>query len=155
MTLKLSYFSKNFTSWYDEKVKFLRDFIKTAFFWENVTSLYRGQFKYSNDFIKSGIFLRTFQEWFKFWSDIIKTALFLRKFLPVILGAGQIFKSHQQTTLIFATILPPDNRGISKFGVTSTKYYSSTKKWDTFDDMSLTENSSKVWFVLTKDLVSL
>ena len=29
------------------------------------------------------------------------------------------------------------------------------KKWDTFDDISLTENLSKVWFVLTKDFVSL
>ena len=37
----------------------------------------------------------------------------------MIIGAGQIFKSHQQNFLIFAEVSAGDNRGSADFQVTS------------------------------------
>ena len=50
-----------------------------------------------------------------------KLPYFLQEFQFVIIGAGQIFKSHQQNCLIFGNISASDNRGRPNFQVTSTK----------------------------------
>ena len=78
-----------------------------------------GAVKCLNDFIKSSIFLQKFQLLIIGTVQIFKAALFFRKFQIVIIWADQIFKSHQQTNLLLAKILSPDNRGSSVFQVTS------------------------------------
>ena len=46
---------------------------------------------------------------------------FFQKFQFVIIGAGQIFKSHQQNCFIFGKSLPCDNKGCANFQVKSSK----------------------------------
>ena len=52
---------------------------------------------------------------FKLPNRFNRSALFLWKFPFVMIGEGQIFKSHQENVLIFAQILPRDNRVSSIF----------------------------------------
>ena len=48
-----------------------------------------------------------------------KLPYFFQKLQLLIIGSVQIFESHQQNCLIFAKILPRDNRGSSNILVTS------------------------------------
>ena len=48
-----------------------------------------------------------------------KLPYFLQTFQLVIIGAGHIFKSHQQNCIILGKSLPRDNWGSSNFQVTS------------------------------------
>ena len=50
-----------------------------------------------------------------------KLPYFLQEFQFVIIGAGQIFKSHQQNCFIFGKTLSRDNRGSANCQVTSSK----------------------------------
>ena len=72
---------------------------------------------------------------FKFSIDTIKTALFFQKFQFVIIGAGQILKSHQQNCFIsalncFGKTLPRYNRDSANFQVTSSKLPYFCKKFN-------------------------
>ena len=50
-----------------------------------------------------------------------KLPYFLQNFQFVIIGAGQIFKSHQQNCFMLGKSLPRDNWGIANCQVTSSK----------------------------------
>ena len=79
---------------------------------------------------------------------------FLRKFQPVVIGAVQIFESLQQNCLIFAKILPRDNRGRHNFQVTSTKlpyFCENLPSW--YRSSSNIQVTSSGVFLLTFELV--
>ena len=108
----------------------------------------KGLFKFWSDTIKTALFFPKISVRDNRGSDTIKTALYLGKVYFVIIGTVQIFKWHHQNCLIFVKNSTHDNRGKSKFQMTSLNPGYLCKNFNSWSQGQLKFSSECIWIAL-------